>query len=159
MLMRKILYAIRLYLSCDHYSQLKAGRNLVVGGRCKIYPAKFISIGNNVFIGRNCTISTSKIGGSEIYIGSDVMLAEGVKIIGGNHAYNRIDVPMNMQGEGVQKPIYIQEDVWIGANAIVLSGVSIGRGSIIGAGSVVTKSVPEYSISAGNPAELIKRRL
>jgi maltose O-acetyltransferase len=155
---KRIVYLFRTWIACDRFLRLKVGYGFVVGSGCDIHPAQFITIGDNVMLGRNSTVSTSKTGGSEVYIGDNVMLADGVRIIGGNHAHDRVDIPMNKQGEGVQKPIYIENDVWIGANSIVLTGVTIGQGSIIGAGSVVTKSIPEYSIAAGNPAKIIKRR-
>ena len=65
---------------------------------------------------------------------------------------------MNQQGEGKQGAIIIEDDVWIGAGSIILTGVTISKGSVIGAGSVVAKSIPEYSIAVGNPAKVIHRR-
>jgi acetyltransferase-like isoleucine patch superfamily enzyme len=123
-----------------------------------IYPCKYISIGNNTSLGRNVTISTSESGRSPINIGSYVMIAERVMIIGGNHEFSRLDIPMDMQGEGKQGKIVIEDDVWIGAGSIILTGITIGEGSIIGAGSIVTKSIQPYSIVAGNPAKVIRMR-
>lgn len=65
---------------------------------------------------------------------------------------------MNLQGMSKEHPVLIEDDVWIGANVIILPGVKISKGSIIGAGSVVTKNVPEYAIVGGNPARVIKYR-
>ena len=115
-------------------------------------------MGDNVFIGRNCSITTSASGRSPLSIGNNVMLPERVQIIGGNHAFDRIDIPISQQGEGKQGAITIEDDVWIGASAIVLTGVTIGKGSVVAAGSVVTKDVEPYSIVAGNPARFIKSR-
>lgn len=115
-------------------------------------------MGDNVFIGRNCSVTTSSSGRSPIRIGNNVMLAERVQIIGGNHAFDRTNIPINQQGEGKQGAITIEDDVWIGASAIVLTGVKIGKGSVVAAGSVVTKSVEPYFIVGGNPAKLIKKR-
>ena len=157
-LLKRILCVIRIISACDNFMVLKRGRNVSIGSGTKIYPSRYIEFGDNVSVSRNCSITSSKISGSSILIGSDVMIAEGVKIIGGNHAFDKKDVPMIYQGEGVQSPIHIKDDVWLGANVIVLSGVTIGRGCIIGAGSVVTKSIPDYSIAAGNPAKIIKSR-
>jgi len=86
------------------------------------------------------------------------MIAERVMIIGGNHEFSRLDIPMDMQGEGKQGKIVIEDDVWIGAGSIILTGITIGEGSIIGAGSIVTKSIQPYSIVAGNPAKVIRMR-
>lgn len=121
-------------------------------------PTKCITMGDNVFIGRNCSITTSHSGRSPIVFGNNIMLAERVQVIGGNHAFDRIDIPINQQGEGKQGTIIIEDDVWIGASAIILTGITIGKGSIIAAGSVVTKDVKPYSIVGGNPARFIKSR-
>jgi maltose O-acetyltransferase len=133
---RKIFRKMIFFLSCDNYFKLKNGSNLVIGYGSKIYPCKYIKIGDNVFIGRNCTISTSASGNSPIIFGNNIMLAERVQIIGGNHAFDRLDVPINQQGEGKQGSIIIEDDVWIGASAIILTGVTIGKGSVVAAGSV-----------------------
>lgn len=87
------------------------------------------------------------------------MIAESCSIIGGNHETRRLDIPMNQQGEGKQGAIVIGNDVWIGAASIVISGVSIGDGCIIGAGSVVTKNIPPYHVAVGNPARVLKQRV
>jgi acetyltransferase-like isoleucine patch superfamily enzyme len=157
-MIKKIYRTLRNILQCNNYFQLKHGKNLLIGGGTIVSPTKWITMGYNVFIGRNCTISTSTSGRSPISIGNNVMLAERVQIIGGNHAFDRIDIPINQQGEGKQGAIVIEDDVWVGASAIILTGVTIGKGSIIGAGSVVTKDVKPYSIVAGNPAKIIKSR-
>ena len=73
-----------------------------------------------------------------------------------NHNYEDITRPISEQGV-VTAPIVIEDEVWIGANVFVAAGVTIGRHSIVGGGSVVTKDVPPYSIVAGNPAKLIKQ--
>ena len=86
------------------------------------------------------------------------MMGPYVKMYVQNHNFSRTDIPMNQQGNSPARPIVIGDDVWIGANVIILPGVSIGKGCVIGAGSVVTKSVPEYSVVAGNPAKIIKNR-
>lgn len=158
-MIKKIFRLFKKILACDNYFKLEKGKNLSIGFGSKIYPSKHIKVGNNVFIGRNCTISTSQSGKSQIILGDNIMLAERVQIIGGNHAFERIDIPINQQGEGKQGKIIIEDDVWIGASSIILTGVIIGKGSIIGAGSVVTKSVEPYSIVGGNPAKFIKSRM
>lgn len=65
---------------------------------------------------------------------------------------------MNKQGFSEEKPVFIGNDVWIGGHVIILPGVNVGNGSIIGAGSVVTRDVPDYAIVGGNPAQIIKFR-
>lgn len=158
-LLKKIIRYIRILRACDNVSSLKRGKNFLVGPNCQVYPCRYISFGDNSFLGRNVTISTSASGRSPIVIGNDVMLAERVMIIGGNHEISRTDIPMNRQGEGKQGSIVIEDDVWIGAGSIILSGVTIGKGSVVGAGAIVTKSIPKYSIAVGNPARVIKNRI
>ena len=127
----------------------KCGNNVDIGRRCKLSPN--ISIGNNSGIGDNSYIQ------GEVIIGNDVMMAPNVAIIAVNHNYDRIDIPMNKQGKK-EKPINICDDVWLGYGSKILSGVTVNKGAIVGAGSVVTKDVPEYSIVGGNPARVIKMR-
>lgn len=115
------------------------------------YPEN-IELGNNVFINEYCYLNAP--GG--IKIGNDVSFAIGVRLISFDHFYNE-DEPIWTQGLKLGK-IVIEDDVWIGVNAVILKGVKIGKGSIIGAGSVVTRDVPKNSIAIGNPARVIKRR-
>jgi maltose O-acetyltransferase len=149
---------VRNYIACDNYFNLKHGKDLIVARGAHISPAKFVRLGNNVFIGRHASLTTSKSGLSPIMVGNNVLIAEGVKIIGGNHSFKDKTIAINQQGEGKQGAIYIGDDVWIGAGSIILTGVSIGNGSIIGAGSIVTKNINSYTIVAGNPARVIGTR-
>lgn len=75
-----------------------------------------------------------------------------------NHAHERIDIPMIDQGFENEKPVTIEDDVWIGGRVTILPGVTVHQGAILGAGSVVTKDVPPYAIVGGNPAEIIRFR-
>lgn len=111
-----------------------------------------ISLGDNSGLGFNCQIE------NHVTIGKYVMMGPGCRIFTQNHAFERIDIPMQQQGFSKPKPVIIGDDVWLGSDVIILPGVSIGQGSIIGAGSVVTKSVEEYSVVGGNPARVIKKR-
>lgn len=122
------------------------------------YTFKNIYVGSNVYIGPNPTIISSD---STITIGNKVMLGPNVTLIGGDHNTDVIGELMydiKIKQPKNDQPIVIEDDVWIGANTIVLKGVTIGTGSIIGAGSIVTKSIPPYSIATGNPAKVIKTR-
>jgi acetyltransferase-like isoleucine patch superfamily enzyme len=98
---------------------------------------------------------------SEIRIGHHVLFGPEVVIIGGGH---NTTVPGRFMCDVFEKTgnedlgVTIEDDVWIGARAVILHGVSVGRGSVIGAGSIVTKSVPPYAIAAGNPAKIIRFR-
>lgn len=111
------------------------------------------SVGNNSGIGINCVINGTCI------IGNDVMMGPNCVIYTMNHAFDRVDIPMNMQGNSIEKPVIIGDDVWIGSNVIILPGVEVGNHSIIGAGSVVSKNIAEWSIVAGNPACLKRKRI
>jgi maltose O-acetyltransferase len=87
------------------------------------------------------------------------MMAEEVLFLGGGHQFKRLDIPMGHQPSLPKSPLLIDDDVWIGARAMILPGCQhIGKGVIIGAGSVVTKDVPDYAIVGGNPARVIKYR-
>ena len=111
-----------------------------------------VSIGNNSGIGINCELW------GEIIIGDDVMMGPEIVIYTSGHSHKRVDLPMIKQGGDECKKVIINDDCWIGRRAIIMPGVTIGKGSIIGAGAVVTKDVPEYSIVGGVPAKVIKNR-
>lgn len=88
-----------------------------------------------------------------------LMMGEDVLFLGGGHNTERTDIPMSHQGSKEPTPLHIAGDVWIGARVIVLPGCRrIGHGAVIGAGSVVTKDVPDWAIVGGNPAEVIRYR-
>ena len=75
-----------------------------------------------------------------------------------NHVSSSTDIPICKQGNTKPRPVIIEDDVWIGARVIILPGVTIKKGSIVGAGTVLTKTFPEYSIIAGNPGRVVKSR-
>lgn len=93
-----------------------------------------------------------------IKIGRDVMIGEELIAISKNHEFRNPRIPMRLQGYQEDKPIVIEDDVWIGSRVTILPGVRVGKGAIIGAGSVVTKEVLPYTIVAGNPARIIGNR-
>lgn len=124
-----------------------------------------IEIGRFVSLNGPATKISSRING--IKIGSFTSIASNVIIQEDYHRFDKISTYFmnnNMFNNGINDDIFskgaivIEEDVWVGANSVILSGVTIGRGSIIGAGSVVTKSIPKYSIVVGNPARVIRSR-
>jgi len=110
-----------------------------------------ISIGNNSGIGINCRVA------GPLEIGDDVMIAPNVSIFTQNHETENIHRPMRLQ-TAPKKKVTIGNDVWIGANAILLPGVTVGNGAIVAAGAVVTKDVPDFAVVGGNPAKVIKIR-
>ena len=111
-----------------------------------------LSIGDNSGVGVDC------ICGGEVIIGNDVMMGPECVIISRNHEFSRTDIPMRLQGYEEAKTCTIGDDVWIGRRAMIMPGVTIGSHSIIAAGAVVTKDVPEYAIVGGVPAKVIKYR-
>jgi acetyltransferase-like isoleucine patch superfamily enzyme len=86
-----------------------------------------------------------------------VLIASNVLITDSDHVIEPGGVPVTRNGRFVTRPIFIDDNCWIGQNAVVLKGVTIGRESIIGANSVVTHDVPAHSVAAGNPARVIKK--
>lgn len=129
------------------------GRNVVIMDHCRFYSPKGIEIGNNVFINNLCRIS----GPGGVSIGNDVSFGPNVNIYSSTHNFSRTDLPINQQGMTTH-PVSIGDDVWLGANCVILAGVSIGKGAVIGANAVVTKDVAAYAIVGGVPAVELKRR-
>jgi acetyltransferase-like isoleucine patch superfamily enzyme len=107
----------------------------------------------NTFIGENVVI----YGHGGIKIGKNSMVAMNSCLVSSNHTIPKRGELIRHQPDTLL-PLNIGDDVWIGANCTILGGVSIGNGAVIGAGSVVTKSIPEYAIAVGNPARVIRYR-
>lgn len=118
-----------------------------------IRPGKYI-----IYIGSYSGINPYVTIYGKVNIGKYAMIAPHVMIAGGNHAFDYISGPMIKSGKGSNKGIIIGDDVWIGANSVILDGVKIGDGAVVGAGSVVNSDLEPYSISAGNPVKFIRSR-
>ena len=131
---------------------LKVGKNINIENRVWFGSGSKIKIGDNSGIGSFCLLR------GKITIGKNTMMGPEVIILTKNHKFDRIDIPMVQQGFQDEKEVIIEDDVWIGTRAIILPGVRICKGSVIGAGAVVTKDVAPYSIMGGVPAKLIKKR-
>ncbi|RZK12043.1 MAG: acyltransferase [Flavobacterium sp.] len=119
----------------------------------------FATINNgvgDVIIGNNTIVGMSNVIIGPVNIGNNVMLAQNIVVSGLNHGYQDVNVSPAFQKVSC-KAITISDDVWIGANSVITAGVRLGKHSIIGAGSVVTKDIPEFSIAVGNPAKVIKK--
>lgn len=133
-----------------------------------------IVLGDNVLLGRgsilSCNRSTISIGGfvsvgpycflvsrSRLSIGSNVAIGAGVYMLGGGHARDDVDTPVILQARTSQG-ITVEDGAWIGIGAKILDGVVIGQHSIVGAGAVVSKDVPPWSVVLGNPARIVEKR-
>ena len=137
------------------------GNSIVIGngvfiGRNTILCCKDgdIVIGDNATISFNCVIFSSNF----VQIGKDIQIAAYSFLNGGTHSFDRTDIPVLKQ-ERSGRGIILGDNVWLGANAKVLDGVSIGRDAIVGAGAVVNKDVPPFSIVGGVPAKIIRSRV
>lgn len=129
-----------------------------VGRACLIEPRVYIGRGRNISVGAHCEINQG-VRLIDVQLGDYVMVAPFVNIIGGQvHNHARTDIPMALQGESDAGPVIVEEDVWIGVNAVLLAGTRIGKGSIVAAGSVVTRDVEPYSVVGGVPATVLRNR-
>jgi acetyltransferase-like isoleucine patch superfamily enzyme len=114
-----------------------------------------ITIGDGVFIDSFVKLYS----GNGITLGEYVLIAANCTLAPTNHEYRDPDVVIRKQGFAPSRGgIVVEDDVWIGANCVLLDGARIGRGAVVGAGSVVRGELPAYSISAGNPAKVVKWR-
>lgn len=119
----------------------------------------FATINNGVgavTIGNNSRIGLGNVIIGPVTIGNDVILAQNIVVSGLNHGYEDINTPIHLQPVST-KQITIEDECWIGANAVITAGVTIGKHSVVAGGSVVTKDVPAYCLVAGNPAKILKR--
>lgn len=110
-----------------------------------------VYIGDRTRIGLGCTL----IG--PVKVGNDVRIAQNVVLSGLNHKYEDDSVPISEQGVTTNR-IIVEDETWIAANCVILPGVTIGKHSVVSAGSIVRRNVPAYSVVSGNPAKVIKKR-
>jgi len=168
------------HITLRHPAKIIIGDNAVIDDNvvldAKGEKNEGIRLGANVYIGRNtvlsckegsiflddyCNISANCLLLSEtaIRMGKYCFLAGQCYLVaGGNHSFEKTDVPIMFQPSYSKGGIRIGEDVWLGAGVVVLDGVSIGDGTVVGAGSAVTQSLPEYCIAVGTPAEKTRDR-
>lgn len=142
-----------------HFSRgggVTIGSNVRFGNsaRFSIYgPKAQIVIDDSVYAGTNVSIITA----DTVKIEKNVLLASYISIMGHNHGMNPESNELYGKQPLVGAPVCIKEGAWIGERVCVLPGVTIGKKSIIGSGSIVTKSIPDYAIAAGNPAKVLKQ--
>ena len=123
--------------------------NIVIGDYSVIRSGSFISADNNVIIGKHCFISSDVL----IYDNNGHPILPGLRRI----QLEKLHKESVDNYEAENRPVVIHDDVWIGTRSMILKGVTIGEGAIIGAGAVVTRDVPPFSIVAGNPARVVKK--
>jgi acetyltransferase-like isoleucine patch superfamily enzyme len=166
----------------EHGYLIRSGANLILEDFVQInaLSEKGVSFGRNVTIGKGAIIACtgvianrgvgleigdySAVGAQSfigcqggIRLGSNVIMGPGVRIFSENHNYADLATPIRLQGEN-RTGVVIEDDCWIGSGVTILDGVTIGNGSLIAAGSVVTKSIPPFSVVAGVPAKVLKNR-
>ena len=154
----KELKILRCKLMLAPKRNITIGNNTTFGRGTIFWAPNEMSIGNNVYIGKYCTLQ------ADIEIGNSIEIANNVGLIGKyDHDYTCLeksikDAPwigdFDYKFKGKNQKIIIEDDVWIGYGSIVFTGVTIHRGAIVAAGSVVTHDVPPYAIVAGNPARI-----
>lgn len=150
------------------------GKNTRIGKNLNIFGAKYVYIGNNVIIKENVSFHVT---GGELKIEDGVSLGKGcdigcdnkiiikknvlfgpyVHISDRDHGYQDINLPIISQGSYSKGPVIINEGCWFGFRSQVMSNVTIGRNCIIGAGCIVTKDIPDYSVVIGNPCRIVKQ--
>ena len=142
----KIRYLLckRIFEYCGENVNIEKGATFGAGDKLRI--------GNNSGLGLNCHIPNGSI------IGNDVMMGPNCFVHERNHRFSDTSIPMRLQGYTENKPLIIDDDVWIGQDVTIMVGRHIRKGSIIAACSVLTKDFPEYSIIGGNPAKVIRNR-
>ena len=151
----------------------KRGKGSVIRGvsRTDLFPYNNFSIGeqtiiedfttlNNavgdIHIGDKTIVGIGSVIIGPVSIGNNVMIAQNIVISGLNHGYEDVTIPPSEQ-DVTCRPIIISDNVWIGANSVITAGVTLGKHCVIGAGSIVTKNIPDYSVAVGNPARVIKK--
>lgn len=178
-----VLFFCGRFVVIEHGYQIKSRANLIFEDFVSInaLSENGISFGRNVTIGKGAIITCTGViankgvgiaigdysavgaqsflgGQGGIRIGNNVIMGPGVRIFSENHNYDDISIPIRLQGES-RKGVIIEDDCWVGAGVTILDGVTVGTGSLIAAGSVVTKSIPSFSVVCGVPARIIKNRL
>lgn len=140
--------------------QTTGGGHISVGPSTRISPnVMFMTYGGNIEIGAHCSINPFCVlyGLGGLRIGNNVRIATHSVFVPANHTFADIETPIHLQPESKQG-IIIEDDVWIGSGCRILDGVRIGRGSVIGAGAVVTRSIPPFSVAMGVPAKVVRKR-
>ncbi|GAA0591212.1 acyltransferase [Kribbella sandramycini] len=157
-LMRREAFA-RWPLQGNVLAALRDGR-LEIGAHAHLEPNVWITVGDDAKVrigaGTFLNIAVMVAALDEVEIGAHCMLANGCFVTDSNHRFDDPDRPVPWQGFTSKGPTRIGDNVWLGANVVVTSGVTIGERCVIGANSVVTHDIPPYSIAAGAPAKVLR---
>lgn len=149
-----------LYFNIDKNSFASCGDNVILEYPIKVNCPQNVYLGNNIAIRGGLTIVTHT---GKFIIKDNVDISQYLTVVTGNHTIKPpldiFQIDCNHSGKGdIESDVIIEEDVWIGINVTILPNVKIGRGSIIGACSVVTRSIPPYSIAVGNPCKVLRMK-
>lgn len=136
-------------VALEHQLFGKAGQNLYVNPPVYVDYGRHVFIGDNFYANQHCTF----LDVNSITIGNDVLIGPNTSLYTAGHP---VDPTVRKEGLEFGQPIVIQDNVWLGGSVSVLPGVTIGKNSVIGAGSVVTKDIPENSVAVGNPARVLR---
>jgi acetyltransferase-like isoleucine patch superfamily enzyme len=161
-----------------HPHKIEIGDDVVIDDNCcldaKGTTNRGITIGQGVFLGRGTILSCKNgdivledganvgfnvevFSAANVRIGRKVLIAAYTYLVGGDHLYDRVDIPVLEQGR-TARGIDVDDNVWLGAHVVVADGVRIGRDAVVGAGAVVTADIPEFHVAAGVPARIIRDR-
>ena len=134
------------------YKKISIGEYVRINQGVILWPGK-----QKIIIGDHSDLNPYVAIYGKVTIGKYNLIAPHVMLAGGTHNFSDINIPIKHQ-KGSTRGIIIEDDVWVGANAVIVDGVCVGRGAIVGAGAVVTRDVEPYAIVGGNPAKLIRFR-
>jgi acetyltransferase-like isoleucine patch superfamily enzyme len=173
---RNVVFGVNVTLRHPH--KISIGDNVVIDDGCcldaKGSDNKGISIANGVFVGRNTILSckngdiivddSANLGfnceifsASRVRVGKSVLMAAYTYLVGGDHLYDRVDIPVLEQGR-TARGIEVDDHVWLGAHVVVTDGSRVGRDAIVGAGAVVVGEIPAFAVAAGIPAKVLRDR-
>jgi acetyltransferase-like isoleucine patch superfamily enzyme len=173
---RNVVFGVNVTLRHPH--KIRLGDNVVIDDGCcldaKGSDNRGITIGNGVFVGRNTILSCKNgdiivedkanlgfnceiFSASRVRVGKSILMAAYTYLVGGDHLYDRVDIPVLEQGR-TARGIEVDDHVWLGTHVVVTDGSRIGRDAIIGAGAVVVGEIPEFAIAAGIPAKVMRDR-
>lgn len=157
-----IYYMLRFKCYISLKSEIQPSRNIMIGEKTRISSFVVMKVNEGKLrIGNNCTINSFCFilaGEKGVDIGNDVLIGSNSSIHALNYDYKSREKHIVDQGT-ISKGITIEDDVWIGANTLIVDGVTISKGAVVGGGSVVTKDIPPYSLAVGVPAKVIKERV